>query len=131
MIFADSDFFIGLYLKEDTHHSDCLELIENIKDEFITSWDVVDEVTTKLAYYVNKKTAQNFFSDIMKNGILVVFPNPDLMKNAFQFFNTQKTSKVSLTDCMNMAIARDKGIEMFLSFDKVYEKNGFKLVKIK
>lgn len=129
MIFVDADFFIGLYHKKDHHHKRCLQLLEKIKGELLTSYDVIDEVITKLSYFLTQKIALVFIHDILSQEIVVVYPNRALFLKAKTIFEKQKSKHVSMTDCMNMAIAKDKRIKMFLSFDKIYEQNKFELVK--
>ena len=129
MVFVDSDFFIGLYIIKDAHHKVCLKLGKSLKENLITSWDVIDEVVTKLRYYDSKSTALRFISDIEKQNIPIVYPNHAYNKKARNIFEKQSKKHVSLTDCMNMAIAKEKNIKDFLSFDKIYERNGFKLIK--
>lgn len=130
MVFTDSDFFIGLYNSKDPHHKNCLKLIEKITDgEMLTSYDVVDEVSTKLSYYTEKGQSLKFLEQIMEQKIMLVYPSTQLFLHAYQFFQSQKSKRVSWTDCMNMAITREKKIDTFLSFDAIYEKNGFHLAK--
>jgi len=129
MVFVDSDFFIGLYIIKDAHHKVCLKLSKSLKENLITSWDVIDEVVTKLRYYDSKSTALRFISDIEKQKITIIYPNYAYNKKAGNIFEKQSKKRVSLTDCMNMAIAKEKNIKYFLSFDKIYERNGFKLIK--
>lgn len=129
MVFIDSDFFISLYIIKDAHHKMCLKLSKSLKENLITSWDVIDEVITKLRYYDSKSTALRFISDIEKQKILIIYPNHAYSKKAENIFEKQSKKHASLTDCMNMAIAKEKNIKYFLSFDKIYEKNGFKLIK--
>lgn len=66
MIFVDSDFFIGLYHKKDHHHTRCLKLLEKVNEELLTSYDVIDEVATKLAYFLSQKVALIFMNDIFE-----------------------------------------------------------------
>lgn len=129
MIFVDADFFIGFFYKQDAHHTRCLDISESIEEEITTSWDVVDEVTTKLFYNVNKQTALNFLSYLKSERVIIIYPNQSLFMKTKSVFEQQKHKHVSLTDCMNMAIMREKKITTVLSFDKIYEKNGFSLVK--
>ena len=129
MVLVDADFFIGLYLTSDAHHQTCLSMSYKVKDELITSYDVIDEVATKLSYFRRKDLSLLFLKDLDQKGIFIIFPDASLFRSAQRFFESQKLSHVSLTDCMNMAIAKEKKVEYFLSFDAVYEKNGFKLVK--
>lgn len=129
MIIADADFFIGLYYLEDPHHKRCIALTRSVTEELITSYDVIDEVITKLTYFKRKDKAKLFLNDIKKTNLTIIFPNLKLFEETIKIFESQQTTRVSFTDCMNMAIAKEKRIRYFLSFDKIYEKNGFKLVK--
>jgi len=131
MIFTDSDAFIGLYSEDDFHHENAQKILSKLKEEkedLVTSWDVVDEVVTKLSSRATKKIALEFFQGILKSEILIIFPDIRLVKKTLRVFKKQASKKVSLTDCTNMAIAKEKGIKKFFSFDKVYEKNGFRLL---
>lgn len=129
MVYVDADFFIGLYSKGDIHHPACLKLTEVINEDFITSMDVIDEVATKLSYFTDKKISHQFLNDITSEKITVVYPDYSLFIRAKEIFQRQTSKKISWTDCMNMAIASERKIDTFLSFDKVYEKNGFRLMK--
>lgn len=129
MVLADADFFIGPYLADDAHHQKCISLSETIDEEIITSYDVIDEVVTKLTYFRRKDKALLFLEDVKSTNLSIIFPDRKLSEKAIVIFKSQKTKHVSLTDCMNMAIAKEKKIKHILSFDKVYEKNGFRLVK--
>jgi len=129
MILVDADFFIGFYSEVDAHHKTCLAFVDKIADELITSYDVIDEVVTKLTYFKKKDKALLFLADIKKTNLATIFPNQKLFEEAKKIFQNKKTSHISFTDCMNVAIAKEKKIKYILSFDKVYEKNGFKLVR--
>ncbi len=131
MVFVDADFFIGLYYIKDCHHDNCLRLSDYFTDEqMITSWDVIDEVSTKLTYFTDKNLSLRFLKRIFDDKyIFVIFPDHGLVDAARKIFEGQRSHMVSMTDCMNMAIAREKGVSEFLSFDKIYEKNGFKLIR--
>lgn len=128
-IFTDADFFIGLYLNTDPHYKKCILLAENITEDLITSYDVVDETFTKLTYIGSKKIALNFINDLKKNNIVINYVTTLLFNSAITIYLLQSSKHVSLTDCMNMAIMKEKGIKKVLSFDKIYEQNGFELVK--
>lgn len=90
---------------------------------------MIDEVATKLSYFLSQKVALVFMNDIFSQEIIVVYPNRTLFLQAKVIFEKQKLNHVSMTDCINRAIAKEKKIKMFLSFDKVYEQNRFMLVK--
>lgn len=127
MIFIDADFFIGFYYKEDAHHQRCKFLYDHINTSLVSSWDVVDETATKLTYFTSKIHALKFLDGIERTKIEIIYPDRDLFLQAKYIFQQQTTKKISLTDCMNMAIAKSLDITTFLSFDQIYEKNGFTL----
>jgi predicted nucleic acid-binding protein len=130
MIFVDSDAFLALHIRQDPQRQKALVLTQKLKKQktrLVTSWEVIDEVTTKLSFYTTKKAALNFLEGIFKSGILVVFTDEDIARQALGFFKRQKSKRVSLTDCTNMAIAKLKKIDTFFSFDKHYLQNNFKL----
>lgn len=129
MIFIDADYFIGLYYKEDAHHKRCIRLSKEVRDTQITSLDVIDESITKIAYFIDKESALDFLNLVEKATIEIIYPTPIWVMRAKDVLKQQTLRHVSWTDCMNMAIAKQKGITTFLSFDKIYEKNGFKLLK--
>ena len=129
MILVDADFYIGLFHNEDAHNDQCRRIFPKIKENIITTWDVVDEVTTKLLYFNKKEIAVNFVASMLKADKYLVWPNHELLTLALKILIKQKNKHVSFTDCMNMAVAKEKNIEYLLSFDKNYEKNGFKLFK--
>jgi len=129
MILVDADFFIGIYLEKDAHHISCIEISQKIAEQLITTHDVIDEVITKMSYFKRIDIASKFYNVIKKQQMSIVYPTPSLDDAATRFLQSQNNSHVSLTDCMNMVVAREKGIEYILSFDKNYEKNGFKLFK--
>lgn len=129
MILADADFFIGLFHDKDIHHLKCIRILSEIKDDFVTSYDVIDEVATKMIYFGRKDITVKFIKYIFQKNIRVVYPSPHLFELTIEVLNCQKASHVSFTDCMNMAIAREWKIRHILSFDRIYEKNGFEVVK--
>jgi predicted nucleic acid-binding protein len=130
MILADADFYIGLYVETDVHYLRAKKVLEEVTDDeevVVTSWDVVSEVTTKLSYFVSKEVALKFLRGIVDSGTEIMFVNNERRVRVGEVFRKQKSKRVSVTDCVNMAIAKELGIKKFLSFDKHYEQNGFEL----
>lgn len=129
MILVDADFLIGIYLENDVHHQKAITLIDKIEEEIAVSFEVINEVVTKLDYFKKRNKALIFISDIYKTNIKIIYLNYYIFTKAIEIFKNQKITHVSLTDCVNMAIMKTYKIKKILSFDKVYEKNGFSLVK--
>lgn len=133
MIFIDADAFIGINAVFDVHHRRALSLFTKLEanhDQLVTSWDVIDEVTTKLSYTTTKDIAERFLRDILFLGnIQIEYSTPFLSSTIEALYRKQTSKHVSLTDCANMVIAKNLGITTFFSFDHHYEQNGFRLLK--
>ena len=132
MIFIDADAFIGLSYEYDVHSVTAVDLfvkLTDLKVELFTSWDVVDEVATKLSQFATKSTAEGFLNFLKNSEIEVKFTDLSVSKKAVDLFKKQTSKNVSLTDCANMVIAKDLGIDTIFSFDKHYKQNGFKLLQ--
>lgn len=129
MVFIDADAFIAIHYSSDAHHKKAIEILNNFEDDLITSSEVVAETTTKLSYFLSHQIACNFINEILKSKIIIEYLNPLRLQQAKELFTKQSSKRVSLTDCINMVICRELGIEKIFSFDKHYEKNGFRLIK--
>ena len=131
MIFIDSDAFIGASVSTDPHNLSCERLfsvVEERDEDTFTSWEVVDEVITKLSYHVGRKTALVFWKNLKNSNTRIVFVNGEMSKSVIEQFKKQTSKNVSLTDCANMIIAKELEIDIFFSFDRHYKQNGFKLL---
>lgn len=129
-VFLDADFYIALSHQSDSLHERALVILKKLSNATLfTSWDVIDEVSTKLRYMISKKEAERFLTGILVSTTQIVFPTPKNAHQALKLFQTIQAKHTSLTDCMNMAIMIDKGITTIASFDKIYPKQGFALLK--
>lgn len=104
-----------------------MKRLENSDEQLVTSWQVVDEVATKLSYFTTKNNAISFLRSILGKGTRIEYIDSAIATDVAALFIRQTSKRVSLTDCANMAIAKKMGIEVFLSFDNHYRQNGFKL----
>jgi len=132
MIFVDADALIGLRVKEDAHYNAAKQILNDLEEKgetLATSWQVVNEVATKLAYFDKKKNALDFLKWLFKSDVEVVYVDNRLAKKAVKKFKDQRSKRVSLTDCTNMVIAEEMGVKQIFSFDKHYEQNGLELLK--
>ena len=131
-IFADSDAYIAIYVPSDPNNLKAEKISSIIEAEDIetyTSWEVLDEVATKLSFRVSKIVAKKFLEDRTNSKDRIYYVNELNFKKVIETFNAQTSKNVSLTDCANMFIARELEIDMFFSFDKHYKQNGFKLLE--
>ena len=131
MIFIDADAYLALTLVRDSHHASAKRLFATLQkkhEEFVTSWEAVDEVATKLSRFTSHAQSLTFLKILFESQIRIEYVTPELIDRICGLFVTQTSKKVSLTDCANMVIARQLGIKTFFSFDHHYEQNGFKLL---
>lgn len=132
MIFLDADYFIATNLPEDSNHRRAKVLfmrLESLNDDLVTTWDVVDEVATKLSYYRSKMVSEEFLDFLFDSTMRIEYVTSERISSVISLFLKQTSKHVSLTDCANMVIARALGIHTICSFDHHYEQNGFKLLK--
>ncbi|MEK7513864.1 MAG: hypothetical protein AAB580_03155 [Patescibacteria group bacterium] len=131
MIFIDADAFIALNFTKDVHYKKAcilMEKLEEKEDILVTSWQVIDEVATKLSYFGIKQQATNFLKWITNSDIKIVYVNEKMTSKIIKQFKEQTSKRVSLTDCTNMVIAEEMGVKQIFSFDKHYKQNGFELL---
>ena len=130
MIFVDSDAYIAIHAEKDSHPSRALKLMEELigsDEQLVTSWQVADEVATKLSYFTTKKNAVKFLRSLLRQGTRIEYVDAAMAIKVAGVFLRQTSKRISLTDCANMAIARKLGVQVFLSFDEHYVQNGFRL----
>ena len=127
-IYVDSDAFIGIESASDSLHSTAIQLLERLKDaqySLYTSWDVIDEVTTKLSYYLSKQQSLSFLHFLEEYNIHILYPTKERHRKAVDLFSRIPSKRVSMTDCMNMVLVDDLDLDYIFSFDKIYQQQGF------
>jgi predicted nucleic acid-binding protein len=132
MIFIDSDAFIAINYEADAHFQNATTIFNRLKQSseiLVTSWDVVSEVATKLSYFTTKQIALGFIKTVYESNIRIEYVHPILAISVLDFHKKQTSKRVSVTDCVNMVIAKELGIKRIFSFDQHYPKNGFELLK--
>jgi predicted nucleic acid-binding protein len=131
-ILVDSDAYIAIYSKDDLHHTGALKILAKLSDstEFFTTWDVIDETTTKLSYYLTKTVARKFLDDVILSGTNIIYPDEDLLHKVNKKFNNIKTKRVSFTDCFNIVAYKDFEIDRVFSFDGIYKKQSLRILSL-
>lgn len=131
MIFIDSDAYIASFYINDIHHEKAHHLFASLSvtEQLVTSWEVIDEVATKLSRFAGKTVAQKFLDTTISSDTTIVCVTSEMISSITTLFTNQSSKNVSLTDCANMSIARELKIHTFFSFDHHYEQNGFRLLK--
>lgn len=133
MILVNADAYLALNVEKDAHHKQAINLLGQLRDvaeDLVTTWDVVDEVATKLAYFTTKKKANEFLGLILDSDTRIEFMDRGRARLTEKLFAKQSSKKVSLTDCANMVMASELGIRKIFSFDRHYVRNGFELLRV-
>lgn len=133
-ILIDSDAFVALIKRNDTNHERAGEISRLLTKKgsvFITTNYVFSETVTVLSQKISHKVAVDFINDLVneKSEISIIRANEEIEKLAIEIFKKQTSKNISYVDCVNMAVLRRYRWETIFSFDKIYEKNGFKLAQ--
>ena len=131
-ILVDTDAFIAIESSNDALHKRAVTLLEHIQDyqvRYWTTWDVVDEVATKLSYFLSKQQSLDFLQFLDTEGVQISYPNKKRHAKAVSLFAEIVSKRVSLTDCINMVAAAELKIDYIFSFDKIYQQHKIMLLE--
>lgn len=133
VILIDSDAFIALRKGDDSNHKKALLTFNKLKNRnisFIASNYVYSETITILSQKISHRNAVDFIDQ--KNNPSTFFSiirlDEEIEETAISIFKKQTSKNVSFVDCANMALLETRQADMVWSFDKVYQKNGYKTV---
>lgn len=131
-ILVDADAYIGLYCEKDALNkkvTKILKRLESKKVKYFVTYDVVDEVITKLSYFLSKGASRAFFKELLDSETEIIYPTEDSLLKTINKIKSIRSEKVSFTDCANMITYEDYDIDAIFSFDKIYEKQDIKTLK--
>jgi len=133
-IFIDSDAFIAIAKEDDINHDKAIHILNRLLGQtvsFVTSNYVFSESVTVISQRVGHKEAVVFANNLKstKSPFLIERINEETEDLALSIFTKQVSKNISFVDCTNMALLNRLSIDYIFSFDKVYKKNGYKLVE--
>ncbi|MBD3365821.1 PIN domain-containing protein [candidate division WWE3 bacterium] len=131
-ILIDADTYIALYNKDDALHNKANKILNSLKNkdvETFTTYDVVDEVATKLSYFLKKSDSLRFLKQLMESETEIIYPTENSLLETIEKVKSIRSKRVSFTDCANMIAYKHYDIDAIFSFDKIYEKQGIKTLK--
>lgn len=131
-VLIDADAIVALSKKNDANHFKAQKISKSLCKlgvAFIITNYVFSEVVTVLSQKIGHRESIKFIDDIKsdKSDIQVIWINIELEKLAIEIFKKQTSKNVSFVDCLNMAVLHRYHWDTIFSFDKIYQKNGFKL----
>lgn len=131
MIFVDADALVALASSSDSNHERAVLIARSLKqrnEALITSSFVFGEVVTVLSQKEGRKMALAFIDDFLTSDIALIEVDIRLREKGIVVFKKQTSKNVSFTDCMSMAIMQGENIKEIFSFDRIYQKNAFRLL---
>lgn len=125
MIFLDTSFLVSYYNKKDDNHNHSLKIMNEIAngiygDVYISDY-IFDECATVLfARLNNLKKAVTICEKIKQ---LIIFKiDQESFEESWRLFKNQKDTKLSFTDCSNIAIMKSEGTKNIVTFDEDFKK---------
>lgn len=128
-LFVDADHFVAVANKTDKNYGRALRLSSlatQAQIPFIaTSSYSLGEAITVISQRVGHQPAVKFAHALAESDLIIIDVSREQREAGLLIFEEQKSKNVSFTDCVNMALMRELGIDTILSFDEDYKKNGF------
>lgn len=128
IILIDADAFVALNYLDDPSHNRAVALSQELKDlniSLITSDPAFGEAITVISQRGGLDLAIAFAEDILSGDIEIIEVDSSLRRKALDIFKKQTSKNSRFTDCVNMAILKERGLQTIFSFDIQYKRNKF------
>lgn len=126
MIFLDSSFLIAHKIKEDVHHEKALAIVRQIAEGVyglpIISDYVFDEVVTVIFAKMKHLSASIEAGNDLQKTVKIVYLGESLFEITWEYFQKQRGTALSFTDCSSITLMKDKGILHIATFDEDFLK---------
>ena len=133
VIIGDADGLIALISEDDAHHQTAYDIIVKINDKGLTllfpTVTIAETITTFTRKYNNPQAAANLTNEILEGPLKMVDTTDYIMKKATKIFDPQGSKKDTFFDAVVAATAKEYKTKYIFSFDKWYQKQGFKLAR--
>lgn len=130
-ILIDVDALFGFFNENDAHyhtvHSVIYTLAERNTQTFLLP-TTLGEFATLGTIRLGRKITQEAIEAIQHFGLIHFDMTEKLTQEAIALYLKQTSKEESLFDCYVMIAAKNIKADAIFSFDKGYQKNGFKLV---
>ncbi len=126
MIFLDTSFIVSLEIDTDSNYESASKLMDKImQNEFgvtlISDYIFDETMTVTFGRTKNLEKTAVVGAKIRSSSILVRVEKNDF-ENAWELFRSQKGTKLSFTDCTNLAIMKRMNIKNIATFDDDFKK---------
>lgn len=131
IIVMDADGIIAQHNPDDIHHEEAMRitkyLSENNAQVVYPATAIVEAVTHIQRVLNSTASAYGTTQVLVESGVEVAEVGSNLLSKALNFFSPTTSKKNTLFDCVVMAVADENKANAIFSFDKLYEKKGYKL----
>ena len=128
MIFLDSSFLISLEVEKDENHQRAIDLRSRIlKGDFGSSVisDYIFDETMTVTFGRTKDLGKAVAVGVkLKDPSILIKLEESDFESAWDLFKNQKNTKLSFTDCTNLAIMKRMSIKDIAAFDEDFKKIG-------
>lgn len=128
-LLVDADAFVAINYDADSNHSKAAKISSDIEKQYhtlFTSDPAFGEAVTVISQKAGFAKAIEFAQNILSSQIEIIEVDSHLRWAALEIFKKQTSKNSRFTDCVNMAIMKEKGIDTIFSFDRQYKVNKLK-----
>lgn len=131
VVVVDADAIVAQAFPNDSNHERAVSISNRLNDlgaQVIYPASAVLEATTVLQGRLNSGlTAYGTATVFSDPNVQVAEVNQNTLTKAMIYFSPTTSKKNTLFDCVVMAVADENKANAIFSFDKLYEKKGYKL----
>lgn len=128
LVFADTQFFIGIINPNDQWHLKALRAEASLTDpNYVTTESVLTEVLTFFCEYgpeARSKAVAAVELILRDANTEVLSVTPKMFRDGLQLYKDRPDKRYSLTDCISMNVCRSRGISDVLSHDHHFSQEG-------
>jgi len=130
-VVVDADMIIAQLDNEDTHHANVLRISDFLikqKAQILYPVTAIAEANAHIQRVLGDSVrAHRMATAFIDTDVQVIKVNHHIFQQAVKYFSPTMSKKNTLFDCIVVAIAEKHHADAIFSFDKFYQKNGFKL----
>lgn len=131
-VFADTSFWIALFLPSDTLHDGAVEAAGRLQDcPILTTEAVLVEFLNYFSGYGRQSralAAQAVTGIFRDSWVTVVAFEQMKFKDAFTLFQARPDKGYSFTDCLSMVVMRHRRLTAVLTHDRHFRQEGFEIL---
>lgn len=128
-IYVDTSAWIALHEPRDKNHESAVRQLHQLLDTqeiLITGWHTLAELVDGLVRHYSQKEAAAELERLLQSPRLRVEASEPHLKAARELFLARTGWEVDFSDCLSFSIMQSKGIHRAFTYDRDFEKAGFK-----